>query len=235
MPRSCASAHSNSKLASLGRLTASIAHEIRNPIGAISHASQLLSESSALSEIELRMTRIIRDHTTRINGIVENILGIGRRGHAAPQTFAIAAWLAAFVQELMTQKGLRPEDVAFTLGAADIRVRMDPDHLRQVLWNLCENALRYSKGRPLLELRCGVKAGIGRPVIDHGSGIPQEIAEQVFEPFFTSEREGTGLGLYLAAELCETNQASLTLYANTPQGCCFRIQFAHPDRQQLLA
>ncbi|MGH8653613.1 MAG: histidine kinase dimerization/phospho-acceptor domain-containing protein [Gammaproteobacteria bacterium] len=81
------------KLASLGRLTASIAHEIRNPIGAISHASQLLSESPALSEVELRMTRIIRDHTTRINSIVEDILSIGRRDHAAPETFAIGPWL----------------------------------------------------------------------------------------------------------------------------------------------
>ncbi|MGH6635995.1 MAG: sensor histidine kinase [Gammaproteobacteria bacterium] len=225
------------KLASLGRLTASIAHEIRNPIGAISHASQLLSESSALSEVELRMTRIIRDHTTRINSIVEDILGIGRRDPAAPETFAIGPWVAAFVQELLTQKGLGPEDIIFTLAPADVRIRIDPGQLRQVLWNLCENALRYSKGKPLLELRCGVRPGIGRPyldVIDHGTGIPQEIAEQVFEPFFTSEREGTGLGLYLASELCEANQASLTLYANSAEGCCFRIQFAHPDRQQLM-
>lgn len=225
------------KLASLGRLTASIAHEIRNPIGAISHASQLLSESPAISEIELRMTRIIRDHTTRINRIVEDILGIGRRGHAAPETFAIGPWLATFVHELSSQKGLGPEDITFTIAPADIRVRMDPDQLRQVLWNLCENALRYSKGRPLLELCCGVKPGSERPfldVVDHGAGIREDIVEQVFEPFFTSEREGTGLGLYLASELCEENQASLTLYTNTAEGCCFRIHFAHPDRQQLM-
>ncbi|MGH8473797.1 MAG: sensor histidine kinase, partial [Gammaproteobacteria bacterium] len=171
------------KLASLGRLTASIAHEIRNPIGAISHASQLLSESPALSEIERRMTRIIRDHTTRINSIVGDILGIGRRDHAAPETFAIGPWLAAFVPELLTQKGLEPEDVIFTLAPADIRIRIDPGQLRQVLWNLCENALRYSEGKPLLELRYGVKTGSDRPyldVIDHGTGIPQDIAEQVF-------------------------------------------------------
>ncbi len=225
------------KLASLGRLTASIAHEIRNPIGAISHASQLLSESPALSEVELRMTRIIRDHTTRINSIVEDILSIGRRDHAAPETFAIGPWLASFVQELLARKGLGPEDITFKLALAEIRIRTDPDQLRQVLWNLCENALRYSKGRPLLELCCGVKPGSERPyldVIDHGTGIPEGIAEQVFEPFFTRERKGTGLGLYLASELCEGNQASLTLYTNTAEGCCFRIHFAHPDRQQLV-
>jgi len=225
------------KLASLGRLTASIAHEIRNPIGAISHASQLLSEAPALSEIERRMTRIIRDHTTRINSIVGDILGIGRRDHAAPETFAIGPWLAAFVPELLTQKGLEPDDVIFTLAPADIRIRIDPGQLRQVLWNLCENALRYSEGKPLLELRYGVKTGSDRPyldVIDHGTGIPQDIVEQVFEPFFTSEQEGTGLGLYLASEMCEANQASLTLYTNTSEGCCFRIHFAHPDRQQLV-
>ena len=121
---------------------------------------------------------------------------------------------------------------------ADMQIRMDRGQFQQVLWNLCENGLRYSRTRPKLELRCGVLPSSQRPyldVIDHGPGIPVQVEDNLFEPFFTTEKTGTGLGLYIAAELCESNQASLGLYSNTAEGCCFRINFAPPARQQLTA
>lgn len=226
------------KLASLGRLTASIAHEIRNPVGAISHASQLLQESAAIIEADRRLTRIIHEHSERVNTIIENVLMIGRRDNPAPETFNIQPWLEAFVQELSERRHLERGQVTLTAEPLEIRVQMDRSQLHQVLWNLCENGLRYSAAHPSLELRCGTIGTSERPyldVIDHGPGIPDELAEQIFEPFFTGEPKGTGLGLYIAAELCESNQASLSLHSNSEQGCCFRISFAHPDRQQLVA
>jgi len=223
------------KLASLGRLTASIAHEIRNPLGAISHAGQLLSESPERQPEDRRLTRIIREHSERVNAIVENILQLGRREAATPEQFALGAWLEDFAAELRARHGLDPGDVTVAAEPADLLVRMDPGQLRQVLWNLCENALRYSRRVPRIELRAGILPGAQRPYLevrDSGPGIGAEHREHVFEPFFTTDSRGTGLGLYIASELCEANQASLMLYENSDEGCTFRINFAHPDKQQ---
>ena len=114
---------------------------------------------------------------------------------------------------------------------------MDISHLYQVIWNLSENALRYSQGRPLIEFRWGIHEGTGKPyldVVDNGPGMPEEVSSQLFEPFFTTDIGGSGLGLYISRELCEANQASLVLYKNTSKGCSFRIHFAHIEKQQNL-
>jgi len=106
-----------------------------------------------------------------------------------------------------------------------------------VVTNLCENALRYSRGTPLLRLRAGLREDNQRPyldIIDRGPGIPESELDHIFEPFFTRDAQGTGLGLYIARELCEGNQASLQLQENSARGCCFRISFAHPDREQVM-
>ncbi len=223
------------KLASLGRLTASIAHEIRNPLGAISHAGQLLNESSNLIEEDRRLTSIIKDHSERLNAIIENVLNIGRRSGAMPESFEVESWLEGFVKELRQRKQLAGGQIALEIASERVQVRMDKSQLRQVLWNLCENGLRYSRGRVLLKLRCGIKEGSQRPfldVIDSGPGIDKTAEEQIFEPFFTFNSTGTGLGLYIASELCEANQAKLILFSNSTEGCCFRITFAHPGRWQ---
>jgi len=115
---------------------------------------------------------------------------------------------------------------------------MDPTQLEQVMWNICENGIRYSRGRPLLEIHCDLNPGSNRPFIDitdHGPGISPEIAEQLFEPFVTTDAKGTGLGLFIARELCEANQATLVLRSNSAKGCCFRIDFSHPERRQRVA
>ena len=224
------------KLASLGRLAASIAHEIRNPLGAISHAAQLLSESSRDSSDDQRLTDIIREHSQRVNTIVENVMTLARRDTPMPESFELQPWLDAFLRELSARLGITDDAMVYSVNPAGLNVRMDRSQLRQVLWNLSENALRYSRGNPLLELRGAVDLASGRPyvdVIDHGPGMSAEVEEHIFEPFFTTEPTGTGLGLYIATELCEANQATLSLVANTPQGCRFRIHFAHPARQQL--
>ena len=224
------------KLASLGRLTASIAHEIRNPLGAISHAGQLLSESPDITEQDKRLTEIIAENSSRMNRIIENVLSIGKRDSTVGESFALLPWLNEFLAELRDRRKFTGHEILLTHDQDDIVVQMDKSQLHQVLWNLCENALRYSTRNPLLHLDCGILPATGRPYLDvgdSGPGMDEETAEQAFEPFFTGESKGTGLGLYLARELCESNQASLTIIKNDATGCCFRIYFAHPDRQQL--
>jgi two-component system, NtrC family, sensor histidine kinase PilS len=225
------------KLASLGRMAASIAHELKNPLGAISHAGQLLSESEALRDEDQRLTHIIRDHSLRVNAIIENVMRISRRQPAMPQNLKIHEWLMNFADDFRQQKDLGRDAITVSVEPPDMILTSDPGQLQQVLWNLCDNAIRYSKTMPLVELQCGIRAESERPyldVVDHGAGINDEIAKHLFEPFVTSETSGTGLGLFIARELCEANQASLALYSNTEQGCRFRISFPHPDKHHVV-
>jgi len=222
------------KLASLGQLTASIAHEIRNPLGAISHAGQLLSESPKLEESDQRLLQIIKDHSSRVNKIIENILQLGRRDDSIPESFSIALWLEKFAEDFRLQNDLSEQAIIYSIDPENTTVTMDQSQLHQVVTNLCENALHYSTRNPKIELRCSIRADSDRPyldIIDQGPGIREEQAEQIFEPFFTDRTAGTGLGLYIASELCEANQAVLALHKNTTEGCVFRITFAHPDKQ----
>ncbi|MFK8067449.1 MAG: ATP-binding protein [Gammaproteobacteria bacterium] len=222
------------KLASLGQLTASIAHEIRNPLGAISHAGQLLSESPSLKDSDQRLIEIIENHSLRVNQIIENTLRLGRRDDSVPESFLIKSWLEKFIEDFKLQHGLSDAEIIYRVEPSDMRVVMDQNQLHQVIANLAENALRYSIADPKIEIHCYVKDATERPkidVIDRGPGIAPEQADQIFEPFFTDRSGGTGLGLYIAGELCEANQALLALEKNTSEGCCFRITFAHPDKQ----
>lgn len=228
------------KLASLGRLTASIAHEIRNPLGAISHAGQLLNESPVLQGEDRRLTEIIYDQSQRVNTIIENILQLSRREQSQPQDLALLPWLESFVAEFVRELHLDAGAVLVDVNPTDTVVRMDPGHLHQVLWNLCENAVRHSgmTGPGLrIELRGGMNSEMRGPVldvVDHGHGIGVSEAEQIFEPFYTTRRQGTGLGLYIARELCEFNKAQLR-YVPLPAGACFRISFTDAQRQVLSA
>lgn len=227
------------KLASLGRLTASIAHEIRNPLGAISHAGQLLAESPQLGASDLRLTEIIRDHSQRMNAIVENVLQLSRRQRARPEDLALKPWLEEFVLDFRRTHHIGADHIHIEIVPADTQVRMDPSQFHQIVWNLCHNGLRYSLARlgvPRLELRGGIGADALNPyldIIDFGHGVPPEAEAHLFEPFFTTENTGTGLGLYLSRELCESNQARLHYIAMPGAGSCFRITFADPRRKHL--
>ena len=215
------------KLASLGRLTASIAHEIRNPLGAISHASQLLSESERLDSGDRRLTEIICSHTQRVNIIIENVLQLSRRSASRPQLLPLREWLKQFHDELVQSEHIAPERLDIQIEPEDLNVRIDPGHLHQLLTNLCQNALRHGSGNaPVLLQAHKSKTGVAQlDVIDDGPGIDAETADQMFEPFYTTAASGTGLGLYIARELCEVNEAHLS-YHPVDSGSCFRIQFA---------
>ena len=224
------------KLASLGRLTASIAHEVRNPLGAINHAGQLLNESDSISQEDKRLTQIINDHSVRVNTIIENVLSISRREQSIPEKIDISTWLKMFKNELVSRYDLGKGSIKLETSEDKISIRMDPSQLQQVLWNLSENALRYSKEKPVLIFSTGIDSETERPyidIIDHGPGISDEIRESLFEPFFTTETKGSGLGLYLARELCEANQATLVLQSSSNKGTVFRIMFMYISRKMI--
>ncbi|EIK47088.1 sensor kinase [Cellvibrio sp. BR] len=240
------------KLASLGRLTASIAHEIRNPLGAISHASQLLAESPQLPQSDVRLLDIINNHSTRVNQIIENILQLSRRRPTQTLPINLRQWIPTFINDYKASKTNGPQlEIALLeknlrnnrnngTGTVNsdgaLEAKFDTSQLTQVLSNLCDNGLRYSNkktGRPDLRLEIGVDISQHQPyirVIDYGPGISDENIKHLFEPFFTTENTGSGLGLYICKELCEANQAIIS-YKRTPQGeSCFHLQLAHPDK-----
>lgn len=226
------------KLASLGHLTASIAHEVRNPLGAISHAAQLLGESEKLSEADRRLAAIIQNHSLRVNRIIENVLRLSRRQAANPEKRDLREWLNWFVQQY-TQTNGKPVQIKLVLPEEPMPVYVDFSQIEQVLSNLCSNGLRYSEkvtGTASLTLHAYVHESLAIPcldVIDYGEGISEEERKYIFEPFFTTDAKGTGLGLYIARELCLANQASLD-YKRTPEGfSCFQISFPHSNKMMM--
>jgi two-component system, NtrC family, sensor histidine kinase PilS len=224
------------KLASLGRLTASIAHEIRNPLGAISHAGELLAENPSLPNTEVRLTEIININAQRVDEIIENVLGLSRRGEPAPETLDLGAWLIEFRDEFSRQNAIAGE-LHVTVKPSRLVVHFDPGQLRQVLWNLCENGFRHAHEPALVAIGADIHPDSHRPyldVIDNGDGLSEEHQQHVFEPFFTTRSQGSGLGLYLARELCQSNQATLT-YMPAEDGARFRISFSDLRRQGLSA
>lgn len=224
------------KLAALGRLSASIAHEIRNPLGAISHAAQLLSESEKLDRGDLRLSEIIQTHCLRLNKVVENVLQMSRRKTAERKKLSLRRWLDDFIAEF---KAGFPEDADIQVEQLDKHnneLLFDPLHLSQILGNLCQNGLRYSKkktGEARLTIRIGIESETQFiDVIDYGEGVSEDLIPNLFEPFYTTEVTGTGLGLYLSNELCEANNARLS-YSNR-KSSRFRISFVQRPTQQFI-
>ena len=216
-------------LTSLGRLSASIAHEIRNPLAAISYSAQLLAESDAMLDEDKRMVEIINNHTSRVNEIVENILQLSRRERSRPESIDLSRWVTNFVDEYKASNDIGKDQLRAITQPRAVEALADPQQLQQVVWNLVQNALRYGR-LPDEPARVAVVARMagekGPPlieVLDRGPGIPPKVAAQIFEPFFTTHEFGTGLGLYLARQMCEANQATLEYVPVAGGGSCFRV------------
>lgn len=211
------------KLAALGRLTASIAHEIRNPLSAIGHAGELLREERR-GDMQDRLLRILSDNVGRLDRIVQTVLDVGRQTRAQPEPVALKDFLPAFGEQLRDTESLAP--AVLFIDAADAMLCFDRAHLHQVLWNLVSNALRHASRQPgavRVQVRPGASGeAVELHVIDDGPGIPEASRGQIFEPFFTTHAKGTGLGLFIARDLCVANGARLELApAATGEGAHF--------------
>jgi len=220
------------KLASLGRLTASIAHEIRNPLSAISHAGQLLSEAPELTIQDKRLTEIIQSHSHRVNHIIEDILRLSRRTPSKKEKILLDCWLPKFVESMIVEQGLQSNRFHLIFTDRPLNAFMDTGHLKQILNNLCSNALKYGckKDDETIILEAAIDKG--SPcifIIDNGPGISSDIREHLFEPFFTTSSNGTGLGLYISRELAELNQAKLS-YAVKDNKSCFSLCLPNADQ-----
>jgi len=200
------------KLVALGRLTASIAHEIRNPLSSIGHAADLLAEGEAMKEPEQRLLSIISGNVVRLDRIVQEVLYLNRRDRAQPEAIDARAYLANFAHEFSGTERVAEDGIDVQVRTTQ-RLWFDRQHLDQVLWNLVRNAWRHSRknfGSVRVIVSPSQEPGmLAVEVIDDGPGVSASAQPHLFEPFFTTDAQGTGLGLYIARELCEGNGARI--------------------------
>jgi two-component system sensor histidine kinase PilS (NtrC family) len=210
------------KLAALGRLTANIAHEIRNPLAAITHASELMNEENRQPARE-RLTRIIRDNAGRLDRMVKDVLELNRRDRVQAEAIRLTPFLGTFLDEFAQNEQVDRGSFVLEIDGDGV-VEFDRVHLHQVLWNLVRNGWRHSlKGAGSVRLRLQRQGNrLELHVIDDGPGVAKDLQSQLFEPFFTTYSAGTGLGLYIARELCGANGAVLD-YVDRGAGGDFRI------------
>ncbi len=211
------------KLASLGRMSASIAHEIRNPLGAISHAVQLIEESPQLAANDADLLQIAKRHTLRINRIIEDVLQLSNRQQVRSSEVSVDEQVLDFAKRFTAENELEADQL--TVVTEPCRAMVDPGHLDQVLWNLCTNAQLHNDARRInIEISCW-QSDRGTTLIDvadNGCGISDMDRENLFEPFYSTHHAGTGLGLFIIRELCEINKASIECVPRET-GAHFRI------------
>lgn len=217
------------KLASLGQLTASIAHEIRNPLGAISHAGQLLSESKSLDSEEKQLLSIIHNHSNRVNSIVNDILQLSKNEQTHIESIHLKTWLSTFDKDFKEQFGLSESPIEILFEAPLSHITFDKHHLKQIIDNLCSNALKHGQ-TDSVQAKIQIRIGQLKPsqrfyisVCDNGKGIEEQLAKRVFEPFFTTSKSGTGLGLYISSQLANLNNANLNYQPPPAGGSCFSL------------
>jgi two-component system sensor histidine kinase PilS (NtrC family) len=217
---------------SLAKLSGSIAHEIRNPLAALNHASQLLEESPQIRLAEMRLINIIQNHAKRMNGIVENILQLSRREQSRPELLPLHIFLPEFANEFETSQTNRALDFKCAIDTEETYVLYDKSQLSQCLWKLLDNAVDHAsrdKPDPAVRLALTRDPEAGFCIItiaDNGPGITKAQLSKIFEPFYTTRKEGSGLGLYIARQLCEANQAELTVDSEPGEGAYFHIRLA---------
>ncbi|MFZ6646429.1 two-component system sensor histidine kinase NtrB [Undibacterium sp. TJN25] len=199
------------KLASMGRLTASIAHEVRNPLSSISYAASLLGEDIPHDTQARRLLKIVDDNVLRLNQLIEDILKLSRKAQTDLEPFLLIPVIQEIVLDLNETRGLA-SSLIYVDHSVNFKVQFDPMHLREIVINLLSNAIRYASGKPA-SIR--IWAYAGQPdrqelhIQDDGPGISPEVRSHLFEPFYTTSSKGTGLGLYMARELCLNNHALL--------------------------
>ena len=216
----------------LAKLSGSIAHEIRNPLAALTHAAQLLEESPQIRLSDMRLVHIIQNNAKRMNGIVENILQLSRREHSRPELVPLHTFMYEFANEFRVSLVNRELDFEAAIDPEETLVVYDKSQLSQCLWKLLDNAVDHAskdKSIPKIRLALTKDEESGFCIItiaDNGPGISKAQLDKIFEPFYTTRKDGSGLGLYIARQLCEANQAELTVDSEPGQGAFFHIRLA---------
>lgn len=227
------------KMASLGTLTASIAHEIRNPLAAIATAGELIKESNSADPETVALTEIISRHGARVNRIIEDILRMGRIKQFQPKSMEVADWLEEFIDDFQLTHDLRADAIQINCDDSLV-IEFDPDQLHQVMRNLCDNALQHcdqSAPVPWVVINATHDSKQNQSLVsvrDNGPGVAADKVANLFTPFFTTRAEGTGLGLYIAQELCASNQTRLQYSAKDKPGANFEIIFNDPQHKLIL-
>ena len=206
-------------LASLGKLSSSIAHEIRNPLAAISTAAELLVESEHLKKQDREISEIIVNQTRRANYIIEDILEMSKRKTAKPEMLNISELLSQAKAQLV-QQGLADGKDIQIVASNQATIQFDPDHIKQVIWNLASNGIKHGETKQLQMI-------VRNNVLDFknaGEAFEENKVKNLFEPFFTTHNRGTGLGLHICRQLCHDNHATLD-YLHVNNQHIFRLEF----------
>lgn len=208
-------------LASLGQLSATIAHELRNPMASIYSAAQLLQESPETTNEDKQLTSIITKQIERSNEIIEDILQMSKPQIANQSNILISEKLLEFKKEFCNQHKLESDKINIETNDKNLEIKFDKNHLSQLLWNLSENALKHGNGGTISIL---VSNEQDKTLIDfrnNGDEFESIVEESIFTPFFTTHTQGTGLGLYICREMCRSNGGKLEY---------LRLEFQHVFR-----
>jgi len=222
----------------MGRVSAGIAHEIRNPLAAIAQANALLAED-ATDPAQRQLTQLVTDNVERLKRIVDDVMEVAPGQVQAVGAVDATAQVAAICSDWARANGVQLGDqsvLRVDLPNEPVGVHFDAEHLRRVLVNLLDNALRHAASKPgsiALRLDAGHELHVFLSVLSDGAPIPADVEPYLFEPFFSTRSRGTGLGLYICRELCERNGASID-YRLRPHGGAQRNGFFVDMRRAAL-
>lgn len=213
----------------LAKLSGSIAHEIRNPLAAIVNAGELLQESDSSDEGNNRLLDIISNQSERINNIIENIFQLSRQQRSRAEVIVINSELKSLVAEYTKMMPDCCLNINLQLPPTSVYGLFDRTQFQQVIHQLLENATTHAKSAGDMVdviVALDVQRGTGKPIVDiqdNGPGIEEGILADIFEPFYSTHKQGSGLGLYIVHQLCAINQAEISAISHQGRGALFRI------------
>ena len=214
------------KMAAVGEMGAGLAHEIKNPLASITGCIQLLRDEMPYEAGRDKLMRIILREADRLSALVGNFLLFARPPSGNSKPIPLDKAIPETISLFEKDKRCRGRIDIRQNGQKGLWVAMDPDHFRQVLWNLLLNAVESIEGRGWIDVR--VEAAkpkyVSIRIADSGCGIPQENLSHIFDPFFTSKPDGTGLGLSIVHTILESHDGWLEVESQPGQGTTFTIR-----------
>jgi two-component system, NtrC family, sensor histidine kinase HydH len=212
------------RMAALGRLAAGLAHEIRNPLGSIAGSIELLQSNSGMSAEDHQLCDIIRREADRLNDLVTDMTDLYRPRRPEPTSID----LAEVARELVclagrSGRGIGDVKVVYR-GAERVRISADPAELRQMIWNLVRNAVQASSPGDEVTVRAEIAGGEARLAVeDHGIGLDEEARTRLFDAFFTTRSQGTGIGLAVVKRIADEHGFRIDVSSEHGQGAVFTV------------